>query len=225
MDRQKLLAAIAVASALGIGSLVLQRWVAETRGVAIALVIIWFVVVALVAVYATKSRPEFRGPVLGTLAAVTLATVAVGYWTGFRDTEVDEDVVVAAAAPSEAEAGKERGSKKPAKPQGPIKVAEGSFVGVDGHAGTGIATVVEEPSGIRQLTFTEFDIDPGPGVVVWLTRDAEQLDDRVELGSLKGNVGNQQYELPANADLAKYDTVVLYCTPFTVRMAVAELSD
>ena len=42
--------------------------------------------------------------------------------------------------------------------------------------------------------------------------------------SLKGNVGDQQYEIPADANLNHYGTVVLYCTPFTVRIAVAELS-
>ena len=50
-----------------------------------------------------------------------------------------------------------------------------------------------------------------------------ETGDRVELGSLKGNVGNQQYEIPADADLNRHGTVMLYCTPFTVRIAVAEL--
>lgn len=52
----------------------------------------------------------------------------------------------------------------------------------------------------------------------------DHFDDRVELGGLKGNVGDQEYAIPADADLRRYDTVVLYCTPFTVRIAVAPLS-
>ena len=79
------------------------------------------------------------------------------------------------------------------------------------------------PTARATLTFTEFEVDPGPGVEVWLTRIETNLDDRIELGGLKGNVGNQQYEIPADANLAEYDTVVLYCTPFTVRIAVAPL--
>src|SRR5688500_20306818 len=90
-------AAIVTASVLGAGSLVLQRWVASTRGAAIARVLAGFVVVAIGALIWLRGRPELRRPVLGTLAAVALGTIAVGYWTGFRDREVDEDVVVAVA--------------------------------------------------------------------------------------------------------------------------------
>ncbi len=102
-------------------------------------------------------------------------------------------------------------------------MAEGSFTGADGHAGSGKAEVVQAPGGERSLVFTEFDVDPGVEVEVYLTPDTETVDDRVELGGLKGNVGDQQYEIPADADLARYDSVVLWCTPFTVRIATAGL--
>ena len=74
------------------------------------------------------------------------------------------------------------------------------------------------------LTFTDFDVDPGVEVEVYLTPGTDSVDDRVELGGLKGNVGDQQYEIPADADLRRYDTVILWCTPFTVRIAVAPLA-
>ena len=83
--------------------------------------------------------------------------------------------------------------------------------------------MVEQPGGERVLTFTEFDVDPGVDVEVYLTPSTESVDDRVELGGLKGNVGDQQYEIPADADLREYSNVILWCTPFTVRIAVAEL--
>ena len=74
------------------------------------------------------------------------------------------------------------------------------------------------------MTFTEFDVDPGVDVDVYLVPgDGSDVSDRVELGNLKGNVGDQQYEIPADADLNRYSTVVLWCKPFTVRIAVAEL--
>ena len=76
----------------------------------------------------------------------------------------------------------------------------------------------------RELTFTDFDVDPGAKVVVWLTESETDLAEKVDLGTLKGNVGDQAYELPADVDLRRFDTVVLYCTPFTVRIAVAPLS-
>jgi hypothetical protein len=227
--RQKLAVAIVVATALGIGSLVLQRWVAETRGAAIALVVAWYGLVGIAALAYTRPRPWARLPALGTVAAIAVVTVAVGYWTGFRDDEVDEEVAVAGsqAAGAEREAallGGEPDRREKQKPSGPVELASGSFSGEDGHAGSGTATIVEEPDGDRQLTFTRFDVDPGAAVEVYLTPDTGDVADRVELGELKGNVGDQQYEVPPGADLRRYDSVVLWCTPFTVRIAVAELS-
>ena len=229
MTRNRAIAAIAVAVALGVGLLVLQRWFAETKTAAIVLVGIWFVVVGLATLVAVRGRPELRAAALGTYAAIALASAVVGYWTGFRDDKVDEDVVMATMAARGEErdaalAGEMPDRAKPDRQQtGPVELANGDFTGADGHAGSGVATVVREPDGGRTLTFTEFEVDPGPGVEVWLTRSESSLDDRIELGGLKGNVGNQQYEIPADANLADYDTVVLYCTPFTVRIAVAPL--
>ena len=148
------------------------------------------------------------------------AVIAGGsyYWFSVRDDEVDEDVVTASApAPAGAKA-----SKAAAEPVN-VAVATGSFMGEDGHDGSGTATVIEQASGGRVLTFTDFDVDPGAAVEVWLTTGPNETSDRVDLGDLKGNVGDQQYEVPADADLERYGTVVLYCTPFTVRIAVADL--
>lgn len=46
-------------------------------------------------------------------------------------------------------------------------------------------------------------------------------DDRAPL---KGNVGDQQYELPPDLDLGLYSTVVIWCVPFSTRIAQAPLS-
>ena len=59
---------------------------------------------------------------------------------------------------------------------------------------------------------------------VYLTPSADDVSDRVELGGLKGNVGDQQYAIPADADLRRYSNVILWCKPFTVRIAVANLN-
>lgn len=240
MSRNRPIAALVVAGALGIGLLVLQRWVAETKFAAIVLIGVWFVVVGLAALVVARRRPELRLPVLGTFAVFAVGSLAIGYWTGFRDTKVDEDVVVATAEAGEVErgaalAGNDAGDSaaeqkpepkdpRPDKAAEPVSLATGQLAGADGHAGSGTATVVREPGGERFLTFIDFNVDPGARVEVWLTGDEANLDDRVELGTLKGNVGDQQYGIPPDADLTRYDTVVLYCTPFTVRIAVAPLS-
>jgi Electron transfer DM13 len=229
--RSKLVAAAVTAAVLGIGMLVLQRWVAETRGAAIAMVVAWFAIVLVGLLVALRGRPELRLPALGTFVAILVGTVAIGYWTGFRDNEVDEDVAVAQVQASGAEreaalagggGGGDEPAQKPDKPTGPVELASGGFAGVDGHAGTGKATIVEEPGGERVLTFTDFDVDPGANVDVYLSASPSDVSDRIVLGDLKGNVGNQQYEIPADADLGRYPNVVLYCIPFSVRIAVAE---
>src|SRR5215210_1152070 len=146
--------------------------------------------------------------VLGTFAAIAVASATIGYWTGFRDKKVDEDIVVATAEAG----GRERAAglaggqaaftaDSSGEDHGPVELSTGTFAGADGHAGTGVATVVRQPDGARKLTFSRFDVDPGVQVEVWLTRDEANVDDRVELGGLKGNVGDQQYEIPADADL------------------------
>jgi hypothetical protein len=48
-------------------------------------------------------------------------------------------------------------------------------------------------------------------------------EDQVELGQLKGNVGNQNYEIPAEIDLSLYQSVVIYCLPFQVVFSTATL--
>jgi hypothetical protein len=235
--RRALFVAVAVGAAIGIPMAILQRYIATTRGGAILLVLAWFGICGIGILWYFRGRPALRLVAGATYAAVLLGTVAIGYWTGFRDTVVDENVVEATARASAAE--RDRGLAEgtpPGAPEGnasqgngaskhaPVELARGEFAGADGHAGSGIATVVQGPSGQRTLTFTEFDVDPGVDVDVYLVPgDGSDVSDRVELGNLKGNVGNQQYEIPADADLNRYGTVVLWCKPFTVRIAVAEL--
>ena len=219
--------ALVVGFLLGLPMLVLQRWVAETRFAAIALVIAWMAVVGIGLVLYVRRRPSLRLPVLGTWVAIVAGTIAIGYLTGFRDERVDENVVVASASLSGADLDRAlapAASAEPTpKPAGPVELAKGSFAGADGHAGTGVATLIKQPNGSRVLTFTEFDVDPGVDVDVFLSADPDDISDRIELGDLKGNVGDQQYDVPADADLGRYSNVILWCEPFTVRIAFASL--
>ncbi len=154
----------------------------------------------------TSRRPELRTPVLGTFAAVLVATVAIGYATGFRDTTVDEDVVMAASGCPSAigtrhsqEAPTLRSRRKPErrKAERPGRALAGTTSSAPtATRATGVATVVRDADGSRSLTFTEFEVDPGAKVVVWLTEDEANLDDRIDLGGLKGNVGDQDTRCP-----------------------------
>ena len=202
---------------IGVGSVILQREIASTITAALALSVAWAGLVGLGFLLYARGRGLLR-PVLGGLAVGAVIAGGSYYWFSVRDDEVDEDVVTA-SAPAPAGA---KSSKTAAEPVS-VALATGSFMGEDGHDGSGTATVIELASGVRVLTFTDFDVDPGAAVEVWLTTGPNETSDRVDLGDLKGNVGDQQYEVPADADLERYATVVLYCTPFTVRIAVADL--
>lgn len=114
------------------------------------------------------------------------------------------------------------------RPEGNVQTLSGNFSGESGHRGAGKAAVVELPSGERKLTFSEFDVDPGAGGLrVYLTAgnpgsDADVTDFK-EIGGLKGTKGDQQYDIPRGIDLKKYATVVVWCVPFTTRIAQAKL--
>jgi hypothetical protein len=224
--RRWLVALLVVGPLIGLPALILQRWVAETRFAAIVLVLVWFAVVGVgLAVY-TWRRADLRRPLLGAFAAILAGTVAIGWATGFRDMVVDEDVAMAsmrADGPQRERSLSGDASARPDRPAGPVELASGDFTGEDGHAGAGVATVVEQPDGERVLTFTRFDVDPGVDVDVYLAPEPGGIDGGVKLGDLKGNVGDQQYAIPAGTDLREHANVVLWCVPFTVRIAVARL--
>ena len=46
----------------------------------------------------------------------------------------------------------------------------------------------------------------------------------IDLGPMKGNVGDQNYDVPTNVDLAKYQAVTIWCARFNVNFATAPLN-
>jgi hypothetical protein len=85
---------------------------------------------------------------------------------------------------------------------------------------------VETSSG-RVLTLTDFETDPGPDLYVYVApgqTPGEDVSGATQLARLKGNVGNQQYELPAELDTSSGATVVIWCRAFTVSFGAAQLS-
>lgn len=102
----------------------------------------------------------------------------------------------------------------------------GSFVGVgDGiHNAEGEAKVIpfqNENSNILRLE--NLRVTNGPDLYVYLATD-KTASDFVNVGKLKANNGNQNYDIPAGTDLTNYDTVLIWCRPFSVLFGSAELS-
>ena len=98
------------------------------------------------------------------------------------------------------------------------------------HKTEGRATVYQEADGKPVLRLKDFKTSNGPDVHVVLVAanagDVKSLKsetERIELGKLKGNEGDQNYEIPAGTDLAKFDAVLIYCERFNAVFGVAPL--
>jgi len=100
------------------------------------------------------------------------------------------------------------------------------------HATSGRATVYQEVDGKLVLRLTNFKTSNGPDVHVILVAAKDAMDDanflkdnmeKVELGKLKGNAGNQSYEIPAGTDLTRFRTVSIYCERFNANFGAAPL--
>ena len=100
------------------------------------------------------------------------------------------------------------------------------------HQTSGRATIYREQDGDLVLRLTNFKTSNGPDVHVILIAAKDADDDanflkndiqRVELGKLKGNEGDQNYEIPSGTDLTKFKTVSIYCERFNANFGAAPL--
>lgn len=105
-------------------------------------------------------------------------------------------------------------------------LAAGQFVGLAGHSGTGDAGLFRNLDGSLVVRFENFDIENGPDLEVYVVPGADQTSLAVEslhLGALKGNVGDQNYDLPTGSALAGDHTVLIWCDAFDVEFVAATL--
>jgi hypothetical protein len=169
----------------------------------------WIAVSALACLAVALRSRTLRWPVLGAYVA---AAAAAGLYLGpaaIGDRVVNERVAVAAAE----------------RPN--VRLAAGRFEPVR-HDARGDATVIRVARGGRVLTLTDFAVANGPDLRLYLVagpaRTESDVKDRIDLGALKGNEGNQQYTIPMGTDVNHYATVVVWCRLFSVLFARAELS-
>ena len=104
-------------------------------------------------------------------------------------------------------------------------VRTGSFIGVgDGiHNAEGMAKVIPLEDGTNILRLENLRVTNGPDLYVYLSPDKD-ASDIVNVGKLKANNGNQNYDIPEGTDLSKYITVLIWCRPFSVLFGSAELN-
>lgn len=171
-------------------------------------------------------------------------------WLLFVDQHVDDPLPVSVsqqvAAPMNPEAaastaaGEQRGSTTevaqtaPAAAQsGPVVLHTGQFISHE-HETTGTASIIRNENGQHQLVFENLNTSNGPDVHVWVSAGevVEGLagfksagdHERIDLGIIKGNKGNQVYDLPADFDVSKWKSIDLWCDRFNVSFGAAPLN-
>jgi hypothetical protein len=152
------------------------------------------------------------------ILAAIVAPVLVAAWWAFRPEKLWVNVKVNEAAPF--------GSNADLQP-----LYTGLLAG-RAHPTNGRASIYQASDGKRNLRLADFMTSNGPDVHVVLAQSSDEnlgqnfvkgeLND-VELGLLKANQGDQNYDLPESADLSKYDAVVIYCERFHAVFGVAKL--
>ena len=206
----KLAAAISVAVLVLTGIWVSGALITNDFGLAMALTALWLALAAAGCALLAWRRPGLR---VAVTAAYLLTAVVAGGYLGrsmFLDDEVNERV--ARVTPE--------GSRN-------LLLGRGSFEPL-AHSAAGRATAIRTAAGARVLTLTNFEVDNGPDLRVYLVagpaRDESEVEEFEDLGALKGNRGNQQYDLPRGLDLERFTTVVIWCRAFSVNFARAPLT-
>jgi hypothetical protein len=153
----------------------------------------------------------------GKIAIPVVAVAVFGGWYAFRP----ERLVVNQRV-DEAMLGPQGGSS--AQP-----LESGTFYGIV-HPTEGNATIYQMGDGSRVLRLTSFRTSNGPDVHVYMVaaddaKDAATVEKAgfVDLGVIKGNIGDQNYLLGSDLDLAKYRAVSIWCKRFSVDFGAAAL--
>ena len=168
--------------------------------VAIAAGVVWWLVMsALLGKFVLKQNPDLRTPVRAALAVAAVASIVTAFVVT-RGNTVDEDIVTAAPMAETSDV-RPQTSEAKASRRGTFR---SSAAPSTARAATGARARrrwSKLAKGGRVVTFSSFDVDPGAGDLrVYLHEgksDSDDLGEFVEIAKLKGNKGDQQYEIPA----------------------------
>jgi hypothetical protein len=107
---------------------------------------------------------------------------------------------------------------------------ESGSLSAGAHDTAGTVTIYKLDNGDRVLRLTDFHTSNGPDVHIYLT-SAEKVNSNgdvtggkyLDLGNLKGNVGDQNYAIPHDVDLNGFHSVSVWCARFHVNFGAAQL--
>jgi len=165
-----------------------------------------------------------------SILAVTAIVVVGVAWYLFRPDALVISKTVSEPLPAEEHAmsATEQSAMTVAEP---LQLTSGRFH-KNAHDTRGRATIYRLADGRRVLRLTEFATSNGPDVRVYLVAAGDVQDEAaakqagfVDLGALKGNRGDQNYDVPAGLDLSTYRAVSIWCRRFSVNFGAAPLAE
>lgn len=102
-------------------------------------------------------------------------------------------------------------------------VRTGQFIDADNfHKSEGTATLLKIGKKYFIRLEDNFKTTNGPDLYVYFGKNG-QYDSSAQLGRLKGNMGSQNYEVPAEIDPMQFDEVWIWCRAFSVAFGHAKL--
>lgn len=177
-------------------------------------------------------------PIVAVAGVLVVAVAAVGLWAFqpwkiFTSSEVDEPLpsVAVDQDPSPDPTGSPApGATTSPSDAPPVALGQGEFEDAE-HDTSGQALVLELSDGSRFLRLEDLASSDGPDLHVWLTDQPSGGDwgsyddgDYLRLGKLKATHGNQNYEIPDDAELAGFTSVVIWCDRFNVAFGTAPIA-
>lgn len=95
----------------------------------------------------------------------------------------------------------------------------GTFQGADEiHEAKGKVSISE-----KNIRLENFEVTNGPDLYVYLVEEGQKTKEGISLGKLKGNIGNQNYEIPGDHSASSGMDIVIWCKQFNVDFGRAEL--
>jgi electron transfer DM13 len=167
---------------------------------AMILTALWFGAAGLAALLVGYRWRALRVPVIGTFVVVAAVIGVYLAISTFRTTVVNDPIATG------------------------TELATGAFLS-EAHETTGRAELIRLNGGGAAVNLRNFETDPGPDLRVYLVPgDGTDVSGALDLGGLKGNVGNQRYELPAGTNKSQFGAVVIWCRAFSVSFGRAPLA-
>ena len=170
------------------------------------------------------SRKGWAAVIVAAGALVLVAALAAfqpwKLWVDDKATDADVVAVTAPAQPGEA----------PAAKKGPEKIFEGQEWKAYSHGETtGVVKIYKQPDGSHVLRLENLKTSNGPDGKVVLSEKAynqvpELGSDYLTLATLKGNIGDSNYTVPAGTDLTRYKSAVIWCKRFDAVFAAVSLA-